>query len=161
MVHYLVIQKNGDIVEKQTRGDVDVNGIYKLCGYKSSSNFENLHNFSKTIDNIVVNYKVYGKREGRANSENKYDFPPPIDTTLFFGNICLFKTEHDEYVDLAIEEWDAEYEKMFGGFHDIGDSDEERSEDSEVYSDDEYTKEGYHKDSFVIDDEELSEEEYL
>ena len=30
--------------------------------------------------------EVYAKTEGRTNSENKYDFPPPIDNALFFGS---------------------------------------------------------------------------
>ena len=59
------------------------------------------------------------------------------------------------------QEWNLVYDNLFGGFEDIGNSDEERSIDSEEYSDSEYTKEGYHKDSFVIDDPELEEEEYI
>ena len=105
-------------------------------------------------------YEVYGKKNGRANSENKYEFPPPIDRELYFGSLCIVKRKCDEIVDLNIDEWTSVYENLFGGFEDIGDSDGERSMDSEIYSSDEYTKEGYHKDSFIIEDGELEEEEY-
>ena len=42
-------------------------------------------------NNIKYYINVYGKTNGKASSENKYDFPPPIDNTLFFGNIKLKK----------------------------------------------------------------------
>ena len=104
----------------------------------------------------------FGKDKGRANSENKYEFPPPIDNVLYFGNVCVFKSVDDEYVDLTKEEWECTYESLFGGFDDIGHADDEaRSVDSEIYSDEEYTKEGYLKDDFIVDDDELVEEEYL
>ena len=105
-----------------------------------------------------MDMKCTGKKWG-ANSENKYEFPPPIDTELYFVSGIL-KREDENITDLTLDEWSSVYESLFGGFEDIEDSDEERSVDSEVYSSDEYTKEGYHKDSFIIDDDELVEEEY-
>ena len=33
--------------------------------------------------------QVFAKTDGRANSENKYDFPPPIDTKLFYGSCAI------------------------------------------------------------------------
>lgn len=155
---YILINKNGDIEEKQSKKNIDEEELYKLCNYKNNKNFEKLNDYN--VDN--KNYLVYGKRNGRANSENKYEFPPPIDTELFFGNLCIVQHENDKIIDLTKEEWALVYEKLFGGFEDIGESDEERSQDSIVYSDEEYTKEGYHKNSFVVDDdEELTTEEYV
>ena len=155
---YILVNKNGDIEEKQLKKNISQEELYKLCNYKNNKNFEKLNDYN--IDN--KNYLVYGKRSGRANSENKYEFPPPIDTELFFGNLCIVQVENDIIVDLTKEEWISVYEKLFGGFEDIGESDEERSQDSIIYSDEEYTKEGYHKNSFVVDDdEELTTEEYV
>ena len=128
--------------------------------YKSTTGFEKLHCFPFDKNNHENGYEVYGKKKGRANNENKYDFPPPIDTELYFGSIRIVKREDGEIADLTVSEWTSVYESLFGGFEDIEDSEEERSVDSEVYSSDEYTKEGYHKDSFIIDDDELEEEEY-
>ena len=166
MTKYVFICKNGDVEQKQTRQNIENDKIYKLCNYKNKNDFEKLHSYplDKTEKDPETNaencYEVYGKKQGRANSENKYEFPPPIDAELYFGSLCILKREHSLIIDLTVDEWSVVYESLFGGFEDIGDSDEERSMDSEVYSSDEYTKEGYHKDSFVIEDGELVEEEY-
>merc|ERR1712070_630579 len=127
---YILVNKNGDIEEKQLKKNISQEELYKLCNYKNNKNFEKLNDYN--IDN--KNYLVYGKRSGRANSENKYEFPPPIDTELFFGNLCIVQVENNIIVDLTKEEWGSVYEKLFGGFEDIGESDEERSQDSIIYS---------------------------
>lgn len=156
-ISILIIKKNGDIEIKNVK-KIEENEIFKFCGYKNDNNFSHLHTF------IVNNcdYNIYGKSKGKANYENKYELPPPIDTNLYFGTICIIKKENNNYSSLDIEEWEKVYEELFGGFEDINSSDSsERSMDSEIYSDEEYTKEGYLKDSFIVDDDELEEEEYL
>lgn len=161
MIKYLLVSKNGIIEEKKSRLIIEKENIYKLCGYKSKTAVEMIHCFTNQISNEIT-YEIYGKKEGRANSENKYELPPPVDTILLFGNLCVIKIVNGEHSDLTSTEWNEVYENLFGGFEDIGNSDdEERSMDSTVYGDSEYTKEGYHKDSFVIDDGELEEEEYI
>lgn len=161
MIKYLIVSKNGIIEEKKTRLTIENENIYRLCGYNSKTNVEMIHSFpSKTSKNIT--YQIYGKKEGRANSENKYELPPPVDTILLFGNLSIIKIVNELHADLSSNEWNEVYESLFGGFEDIGNSDdEERSMDSTIYSDSEYTKEGYHKDSFVIDDAELEQEKYI
>lgn len=160
MSKYVFVSKSGEIEQKTTKQQIEDEKIFKLCNYKSASGFEKLHCFPMDKNDTDNGYEVYGKKNGRANSENKYEFPPPIDTELYFGSLCIIKREDGIITDLTTEEWSTKYESLFGGFEDIEDSDGERSMDSEVYSSDEYTKEGYHKDSFVIDDDELVEEEY-
>ena len=154
----LLVKSNADIIEKKIK-QFDIESIYKYCNYRNDTGFKNLHNY--TMNNSDELYCIYGKNTGRANNENKYDLPPPIDTELYFGTLCIIKKEKDNIVSITKEEWEKIYEKMFGGFEDLQD-DETRSEDSEIYSDDDYTKEGYLKDNFVVDDnEELEEEEYV
>ena len=68
---------------------------------------------------------------------------------------------NNKYEELTKIEWNKVYEKLFGGFYDLGSDDETRSMDSEIYDSDEYTKEGYHKDGFIVDDKELVEEDYI
>lgn len=160
MTKYVFVSKNGEIEQKMTKSQIEDEKIFRLCNYKSSTDFEKLHCFPIKKSDLENGYEVYGKKNGRANNENKYEFPPPIDTELYFGSLCIIKREDDTITDLTIEEWSSVYESLFGGFEDIEDSDEERSVDSETYSSDEYTKEGYHKDSFIIDDSELVEEDY-
>jgi len=102
--------------------------------------------------------KLYAKNNGRANYENKYDLPPPVDTQLYFGTMVLVNYEGDNAKNLSLVEWNKIYEHLFGGFEDIGseDSEESASEDEENL-----TKEGYLMDGFVVPDDELSEEEYI
>jgi len=156
MLTYLQIKQNGDIVEKNTK-HIDESCLYKYCNYKSNNDFECIHGFKQESSC----YMIYGKKSGRANNENKYDLPPPIDSILLFGTLCILKKTNDEYAPLSMKEWNQVYETLFGGFEDIDESSEERSMDSEIYSDEDYTKEGYLKDDFVVEDDELEEEEYV
>lgn len=157
MITIILIKKNGDLEEKNVK-KIDKTQIYKFCNYKSDKDFSCLHSYT----NKSACYEIYGKTSGKANHENKYELPPPIDEQLFFGSLVILKKSNDEYCDLSMEEWEKTYEDLFGGFEDIEDSEnEERSMDSEIYEDEDYTNEGYLKDGFVIDDDELEEEEYL
>ena len=157
MVHILLVKSNGSIVEKNVK-TLDETQLYKVCNYKNNTGFELLCTYCVSD----AKYKVYGKKDGKANHENKYDFPPPIDSALFFGTLCILKKEDGSHESLCCKEWEKVYESLFGGFEDIGNESEERSEDSEIYDDEDYTTEGYLKDGFVVeDDDELEEEEYI
>lgn len=155
MLTYLQIKSNGDVEEKNAK-TLTTSNLHKCCNYKTDKDFECIHIFQFADDEYIV----YGKKCGRANNENKYDFPPPIDTVLLFGTLCILKRTDDDFVSLDKKEWNKIYEVLFGGFEDL-DSEEERSVDSEVYSDEDYTKEGYLKDNFVVEDDELEEEDYI
>lgn len=154
----LLVKSNADLLEKRIK-TFDVNMLYKACNYKSNDDFHHL----TTYKHQEHEYFVYGKKNGKANNENKYDFPPPIDKELYFGTLCIFKKDQEGNVEnLTNEEWNQVYEALFGGFEDIaGEDSSERSEDSSVYSDECYTNEGYLKDGFVVEDEELDEEDYI
>ena len=157
MITIILIKKNGDLEEKNVK-KIEENKIYKLCNYKNDNDFHLLNIY----ENNNKHYHVYGKKKGKANYENKYELPPPIDEELFFGTLCVIKIHNNEFSDLYLNEWEKTYEDLFGGFENIEDSDEDaRSMDSEIYEDEEYTEDGYLKDGFVVDDNELMEEEYL
>jgi hypothetical protein len=149
MIQIILIQKTGRLVNKKVK-TIGSEHAYKYCNYANNKNFEHVHTYVANGND----YEVYGKVDGRANSENKYEFPPPIDSRLFFGMMCILKKnkESGEYEDLPTIEWRLLYDKLFGGFDDIGDEDSEISQDSD-HSLSELTKEGYLKDGFVIDDE--------
>ena len=156
MIQIILIQKTGRLVNKRVK-TIGGEYAYKYCNYTNDKNFEHVH----TYDANGYEYEVYGKVDGRANSENKYEFPPPIDDKLFFGMMCMLKKnkESGEYEDLPTIEWRLLYDKLFGGFDDIGDEDSEYSQDSE-HSESELTKEGYLKDGFVVDDKNTIMGEY-
>ena len=155
MIEVIIVKKNADLENKKVK-NINKNEIYKICSYKNGKDFELLHTF--LVDSN--NYEIYGKTNGRANMENKYELPPPIDKELYFGSLCILKSKDSEYLNLSIDEWEKVYEKLFGGFEDLN-SDETLSVDSEEYDESELTAQGYLKDDFVVDDDELEEEDYL
>ena len=153
MVKIILVNKNASLTEKSVK-NFDLSTLYKKCSLKSEANFEKRHTWN--VDGCF--YSVYAKDNGRSNSENKYDLPPPVDEELYFNTMAIIKHMEQEatnvtVADLIISEWDKVYEKLFGGFEDL-DHSEELSEDDEEISESEKTKEGYHKDGFVVDDDE-------
>lgn len=145
--------------------------LYKKCGFKKSENFIKHAEWNLKHENNKYIIKVFGKIEGRPNSENKYDFPPPIDNTLFFGNCAIVASVKNNNVvkitDLSLSMWNKMYEKLFGGFEDLTATifeDEEEEDELENIPQKYKTKEGYLKDGFVVDgsdgEEEEEDEEY-
>jgi hypothetical protein len=111
--------------------------------------------------------QVFAKAEGRANSENKYDFPPPIDNKLFYGCCAIvahFKNSDGTktYTNLSLPMWEKMYEKLFGGFEDLtttATEDENEEDELENVPQNKKTKHGYLKDGFVVDSSDGDEEE--
>jgi hypothetical protein len=156
MTNVVIINKGGT-VKTETIKSINVSELHKKCKFRKSDDFEKRHTWK--YDNKWVS--VYAKDKGRANSENKYDLPPPIDNELYFGSliVIMHKNEtpvNNEVCDLTKEIWLKVYEKLFGGFEDLGDEDTESEE--EDIPDHMKTKEGYLKDGFVVSDD-IEEEE--
>jgi hypothetical protein len=109
--------------------------------------------------------EVYAKTDGRGNSENKYDFPPPIDSKLFFGSCAILAYLKQEdgsklYTDLNLALWNKIYEKLFGGFEDLAATaaeDEEEEDELANVPKEKKTKQGYLKDGFVVDSSDTEE----
>ena len=152
MVKIILVNKNASLTGK-TATKLDLQTLYKKCNLKTEADFKKRHTWS--VGNGF--YSVYAKDTGRSSSENKYDLPPPVDESLYFNTMIILKhveTEptNETIIDLTVEEWEKVYETLFGGFEDL-DHSEELSEEEEDFSDSEKTKEGYHKDGFVVDDD--------
>ena len=154
----VIVEKNASLVESKIK-DMKIDELYKKCGFKSSKDF--FCQASWLIDDDKNKIYLYGKKTGRANSENKYDLPPPVDSDLFFGNMILIMETQEEqkYVDLTLEKWNKVYEKLFGGFEDLGSEDEDEEDELENIADEMKTNEGYLKDGFVIDDDDDDDDE--
>lgn len=139
--------------------DFKLEELYKKCGFKKAEDFVKQTEWNLKYDGKKYYIQVYGKIDGRANSENKYDFPPPIDNKLFYGSCAIIgQIRKDDgsrmYTNLSIPIWDKIYEKLFGGFEDLSASakeDEEEEDELENIPKERKTKEGYLKDGFVVD----------
>jgi hypothetical protein len=141
--------------------------LFKKCGFKKADDFLKQTEWTSKYDGKKYCIQVFAKDEGRANSENKYDFPPPIDNKLFYG--CCAIVAHIKnadgsklYTNLSLPMWEKMYEKLFGGFEDLGataaDDDNEEDELENVPKN-KKTKNGYLKDGFVVDSSDADESE--
>lgn len=157
----ILINKTGELKEVKIN---DLNELYKLCKFKKPDNFDLRHTWKIRLKETKYKLNLYAKNDGRANTENKYDLPPPVDNDLFFGSMLVIAfSPDDELLSLTIEIWEKLYEKMFGGFEDLKDTakeDEEEEDELENIPDSMKTKEGYLKDGFIVDDDEDEEDDY-
>tara|TARA_Y100000389_G_C17393714_1_gene481370 strand:- start:156 stop:689 length:534 start_codon:yes stop_codon:yes gene_type:complete len=169
----ITIDKNSNITSTTIKND-DIEYLSKKCSFKNSKNFDKRTTWNVKLHDNKFKVILFSKNDGRANNENKYDFPPPVDKELYFGTIILVNyDENNKINNLSIELWNKIYEKLFGGFEDLSSSckeDEQEEDELEEIDDSFKTKEGYLKDGFVIDDNEdsdvsfdseLSEEDYV
>ena len=160
MTSFVVVEKLGSL-KQQTAKKIELEDLSKKCGFKSADGFSCAHVWTVNFNELEYKLAVYGKTNGRANTENKFEFPPPIDSILFFGNCAaVLSMDSDVVVDMTTEEFSDIMENLFGGFSDIGSEDSEE----EVDDDDEglpKTKQGYVKDDFVVSSDEEEPEEEL
>lgn len=156
MPNIIIIEKLGNITSSSLKSFSNED-LHKKAGFKSSNGFECQHVWKLDNGKTIT---LYGKQKnGRANQENKYEFPPPVDKILFFGNCLLIcKNNNNEIIDLSIKDWETTYNYLYGGFHDIDDEDDDDEDDEDEDEDDDIvqnkTKSGYIKDDFIVDDNE-------
>ena len=158
----ILIDKFGKIKTLQVNTkDFKKEDLYKKCGFKKDTDFSKQTEWKITVEKQKYRISVYAKTDGRANTENKYDFPPPIDNTLFFGTCAVISEIKDpetngyKLSDLSIDLWEKIYEKLFGGFENLNDTayeDENEEDELANVKSDKKTKQGYLKDGFVVDD---------
>ncbi len=167
-LNIIIVEKLGSLKALLIK-DFKLEDLYKKCGFKKGDDFLKQVEWNAKYDGKKYFIEVYAKVDGRPNSENKYDFPPPIDSKLFYGScaiIAYIKKDDGSkvYIDLTIPLWNKIYEKLFGGFEDLSaTADEDENEEDELAKvpKDKKTKHGYLKDGFVVDtsDTEESNEE--
>ena len=154
MVKILIVEKSGDISQSVYKLE-DESELYKKAGYKSVVGFEKCVSWEVEGDNEkIYEYIVFGKKEGKANTENKYDFPPPIDELLLFNKCIIVKKRKGILKSLTIDEWEIVYEKLFGGFEDLDEESEMTEDEEDEYDNLPKTKSGYAQDGFIVEDEE-------
>jgi hypothetical protein len=149
----VIVEKNGTLRNLAVK-EFNINELYKKCGFKKSRDFIKQVNWSVKYEGETYNISLYAKTEGRHNNENKYEFPPPIDTKLFFGSCALVASLNDEYINLNDEMWSKMYNKLYGGFEDLSktaEEDELEEDELENVPEKYKTKTGYLKDGFIVD----------
>ena len=152
MPSLILIEKTGKLKSIKMDG-LDIPDLCKKCGFKSIDGFSHAHTWAVSFNEIEYKLCLYGKTEGRANSENKYEFPPPMDNTLFFGSCVVINMENDVASDMSVKEFEDIMEHLYGGFEDV-DSEEEDTESDDDDLGLPKTKDGYVKDDFIVDSDE-------
>jgi hypothetical protein len=162
----IIVEKNGTLKSLAIK-DFKVEELFKKCGFKKGEDFLKQVEWNAKYDGKKYFIEVYAKTDGLANSENKYDFPPPIDNKLFFGSCAILAyLKKDDisktYTDLSLPLWNKIYEKLFGGFEDLAATAvEDEAEEDELANvpKEKKTKQGYLKDGFVVDSSDTDENE--
>ena len=165
----IIIVDKGASLKTLTVKVYNVEELYKKCGFKKSDGFNLQVEWPVKLDGQRYLIQMYGKLDGKANMENKYDFPPPVDKNLYFGSCALVGMIRDDtnnrtHINLTIELWNKIYEKLFGGFEDLTltcKEDEEEEDELENIPNNMKTKKGgYLKDGFVVDSSDTEEDVY-
>lgn len=169
-ISIILVDKTGSLKQQNVRG-LTKDIIYKKCGFRKNIDFELRHAWK--VNNFSCSYvELWAKNTGKAGQENKYDLPPPIDSTLYFGTMAIIGLDSDKNpVNILMEEWKKIYEHLFGGFEDLDEDTSESEDELKDVPKNLKTKTGYLKDGFIVEDKdfdndsidfgsELEEEEY-
>jgi hypothetical protein len=156
----IVIDKKGTIHKKKLNSSEQLKDIYKKCCTSrnaSPEEYPKITTWELDDNNNKVYIDLYGKQNGRAGFENKYELPPPVDKMLLFNSFALVKytieNEQKQLKNLSPELWKKYYEELMGGFEELNDEDESEEDELSNIPKENKTKNGYLKDGFVIEDE--------
>ena len=161
----VIVDKTGTLKALNVK-DYKEEDLFKKCGFKKAEGFAKHTDWQVKLDGKKYSVAMYGKIDGKAGMENKYDFPPPIDSTLFFGACALVATAIEvtkakTLCNLSLDLWNKIYEKLFGGFDNLAltvvEDEEEEDELAAIPASKKTKKGGYLKDGFVVDTESSSE----
>jgi len=157
----LIIDRNS-VVKPYNAKVYSEEDLYKKAGFKSKEGFAKHTEWKIALNSKECVVELYGKTNGRAGQENKYEFPPPIDNALFFGSCVLVCKSQNDVIDISPKDWETIYDQLYGGFEDISAKDTDDDDSDEEDDALPRTKEGYVKDGFIVEDdtEEDSDSEY-
>ena len=161
-ITFIIVEKNGSLKDADIKESVIcAEELSKKCKFKKVDGFikRTEWNYSSKSEHDNSSHKIivelWAKDDGLANHENKYEFPPPVDTELFFGACALVaRDSKNNYVNLTKDKWNKIYEYLFGGFESLvvnDDDDDEEEDELESVPKNRKTRDGYLKDGFVVD----------
>jgi hypothetical protein len=161
-VTFIIVEKNGSLKDNDIKESlICAEELSKKCKFKKVDGFIKRTQWSYSSKNEKENVsskitvELWAKDDGIANSENKYEFPPPVDSDLFFGACALVaRDSKNNYINLTRDKWNKIYEYLFGGFESLlanDDDDDDEEDELESISKNKKTRDGYLKDGFVVD----------
>jgi len=91
MVEYLKIEIDGTIIQDKI---LNINDLYKKCGYRKNINFNILTSWKDNDDEI----QIWGKKVGKTSHKNKYDFNLNI---TVYGNCAVIRINNKSLKDIC------------------------------------------------------------
>ena len=158
------VDKNSN--KKETVLNYERSEFYKKCNYRNNNNFDARHTWEFKEQGETYYISVFEKIKDGQIVKISMIYHLQL-TVFYYGTLLIVKTftnenfEKDNLDNLTLEEWEKCYEKLFGGFESLGEDDSEEIDELDEISDSEKTKEGYHKDGFVVDDDDEDDEDYI
>jgi hypothetical protein len=138
-VTFIIVEKNGSLKDSDIKESlICAEELSKKCKFKKVDGFIKRTQWSCTSKNEKENVsnkitvELWAKDDGIANSENKYEFPPPVDSELFFGACALVaRDSKNNYVNLTKHMWNKIYEYLFGGFESLAANDDDDDDEED------------------------------
>jgi hypothetical protein len=163
VIPIVVVERNGDLRASHIDAYAPLE-LSKKCKHKSSDGFEVRAEWAYSgtdADRFIV--ELWARDNGCAGQENKYEFPPPVDTILFFGACALVAKDtssQHRVIPLTLEKWSKLYEFLFDGFDTLANCEDDAEYDElDSIPAHRKTKDGYLKDGFVVDNSTCDEED--
>ena len=112
--------------------------LYKKCGFKKPDHFVKQAEWNIPYEGNNYTLTVYGKKEGRANTENKYEFPPTTYSRSLYNTCVLLRVDgNNKILSLTCDIWLELYKKIIEGFNQ-GDTTDDDDEDKDDVGDEEF-----------------------
>jgi hypothetical protein len=146
----IIVSKTGALKEIYLI-DTELNKDHykKLCATPPTYEKSFKHQTTWRIKKYSTEVELWARTDGRAGQENKYEFPPPIDEFLFFGDCVLISR-----APFSAVLWKKMHAHLFGGFEDLtqlADNDDNEPDELAAISKKKKTRDGYLKDGFIVD----------
>ena len=115
MAIVVLIDKVGN-KKKTAIKNFDLQTLHKKCNFRNNLNFKKRWTW-KIKDNIYIS--LFSKDKGRSNNINKFDLPPPIDKTIYYGSMIVVKhsekmLKNENVENITLEEWEKCYDHYRG-----------------------------------------------
>jgi len=147
----ILISKRGTLKEIYlTECELNREHYIKVCATPPTYEKSFKHRTTWRVKKSSFPVELWARTDGRAGQENKYEFPPPVDETLFFGDCMLVSR-----APFTVALWEKLYKQLFGGFDDLtkmADDDDAEIDELETVSEKKKTRDGYLKDGFIVED---------
>jgi transcription elongation factor S-II len=106
---------------------------------------------------------LFGYTTGKAGTENKHELPPPLDSTLYFGDILLVACDSESNwkspTSFVQEQYEKFYQKAFGGFESADDEEEDADDEDAVEEEEEEVEDEVPASKKKADEEGIPEDE--